>query len=125
MKSELPPLNISDETIGERIAQLRRERGLTQKELAQKIGIARTLVTEYEIGRLRLHDEMITRFALALGVSTDEILGLSSKKVPKNAPELKITKRIRNIEKLPLSQKKALLSTIDAYLRANEKKEEG
>ena len=120
-KSELPPLQLGNETIGQRIARLRKERGYTQKELAEKIGIERTRVTDYELRRLRLYDEMVSRFALVLGVSTDEILGLSVKPHSPNTPDLKITKRMHKIEKLPSYQKKSLLNTIDAYLKANKK----
>jgi transcriptional regulator with XRE-family HTH domain len=72
----LESLNLGNETIGQRIAIIRKAKNLTQKELAQKIGITRALVSNYEIGRIRLYDEMVTRFAIALEVSADEILGL-------------------------------------------------
>lgn len=58
MKTHLPPLPQNIGAVGERIAQLRKERGYTQKELAEKIGIERPLLTDYEIGRLRLSDEI-------------------------------------------------------------------
>jgi hypothetical protein len=77
------------------------------------------LVTDYETGRLRLNGEMVARFALALGVSSDLILGLSDSGVLSKQPDLKLTKRLRQIEDLPQHQKKSLLLTIDAYLKAN------
>jgi transcriptional regulator with XRE-family HTH domain len=43
-------------------------------ELADKIGILQTPVTDYENDRLRLTAEMAVRFALALDVSLDELL---------------------------------------------------
>ena len=120
-KLKLPPLQLGDEAIGQRIARLRKERGYTQKKVAEKIGIERTRVTDYELGRIRLYDEMVSRFAFALGVSTDEILGLTVSPHSSDKPDLKITRRMREIEKLPSSQKKSLLNTIDAYLKANKK----
>lgn len=119
-KSKLPPLNLSNETIGERIARIRKNRGLTQEQLATIIGIERSRLTAYEIGRLRLYDEMVARFALALNVSTDELLGVEDNGTEKEAFDLKLTKRLRAISELPQYQKKALLNTIDAYLKANE-----
>jgi len=38
-KFKLAPLQLGKETLGERIARLRKEKGYTQVELAQKIGI--------------------------------------------------------------------------------------
>jgi transcriptional regulator with XRE-family HTH domain len=119
LKAHLPPLPTGPETIGQRIVRIRKAQGLTQKQLAERIGIARSLVTDYEIGRLRLSGEMVVRFALVLGVSTDAILGLDGKLPIAQKPDLKLTKRLKEIEQLPARQKKSLLLTIDAYLKAN------
>ena len=82
-KPDLPPLDLRNgETIGERIAKMRKELGLTQDELGKKIGIKRTMVSDYEIGRAKLYDEMITRFAIILEVSTDYLLGLKDEPEP-------------------------------------------
>ena len=122
-KQKLPPLNPQKETIGNRIAKIRKKRGLTQKELAEKIGIDRTVVANYENNRIRLYDEMVARFSLALNVSSDEILGLQ-KPNSKNTqtPSLRITKRINAIEKLPENRKKSILRTIDDLLFASKSK---
>jgi transcriptional regulator with XRE-family HTH domain len=53
------------------VARLRKERGYTQVELADKIGIIQTIVSAIETNVLKLSAEMAVRFALALGVSTD------------------------------------------------------
>ena len=50
----LPPLNWGKESIGQRVAHIRQERGFTQVELAAKTGVLQTLVTDYETDRLRL-----------------------------------------------------------------------
>jgi len=124
MKSPLPPLDVQNaEPIGQRIVRARKSRGWTQQQLAELIGIARTLVTDYETGRLRLNDEMVARFARALGVSADFLLGLDASSQLPSDPDLKITKRLKEIERLPLRQKKSLLLTIDNYLKANQKED--
>ena len=61
---------------------------------------------------------MIARLALALGVTADELLGIKPAQNQTHQPKLKIQKRINAIEKLPTSQQKALLKTIDAFLKA-------
>jgi DNA-binding XRE family transcriptional regulator len=45
-KLKLPPLNISKESLGHRLARIRKEKGYTQAELAEKIGIIRGLVSD-------------------------------------------------------------------------------
>ena len=63
---------------------------------------------------------MIIRFALALDVSADRLLGL--KDLPNNGymPSLKILRRMKNVEELPTSQQKTLLKTIDTFLKAEQ-----
>ena len=82
-KPDLPQIDQANNiTIGQRIRELRIKKKYTQKELANIIGISRILVWNYENGRLRLYDEMVKRFAIALGVSTDYLLGLKDEPEP-------------------------------------------
>jgi transcriptional regulator with XRE-family HTH domain len=114
---ELPPLKLGKETIGQRIARLRKERGYTQAELAEKTGIIQALISDYELNKLRLHAEMVIRFAQALEVSTDELLGLSSKGKNGDKVSLRLLRRTKKIEELPSAQQKTLLKTIDTFLK--------
>lgn len=119
---KLAPLDLGNETVGLRIARLRKARGLTQTELAERIGIIQTLVSDYENENLRLSAEMAARFAQALAVSLDELMGL---KIPKRTAakagngelSLKLVRRLKGIEQLPPAQQKALLRTIDVFLQ--------
>jgi transcriptional regulator with XRE-family HTH domain len=104
--------------IGERLAKLRKIAGLTQKELAEKIGVTRTVITDYECGRVRIYDEMLARLANVLHTSADAILGIGTSKA-KDAPSLRISKRINDLEKLPEQKKKAILKTLDDLIKAN------
>ncbi len=120
-KLKLPPLNLGKETFGARLSRFRKEKGYTQVELGQKIGIGQTLITDYERNKLRPYHEMIIRFALALDVTTDELLGLKHSKRKGKGPSLKISRRLKKIEELSPSQQKFILKTIDSLLKASEK----
>lgn len=115
-KLKLPPID-TDESIGERLARIRKERGFTQVELAAKIGIIQSLVSSYESGALKLSAEMAIRFAQALGVGTDDVLMPPKKKAPQDKkPSRKILRRLEQIESLPRTQQIAVLKTIDNAL---------
>ena len=60
--------------IGKRIAELRRERGYNQEQLAEMAMINRVTLARYETGTIEPGAFAISRIADALGVSTDEIL---------------------------------------------------
>jgi len=114
---KLPPLH-TGETIGQRLTRIRKERGYTQVELAEKIGIIQSLVSSYESGALKLSAEMTVRFALALEVTTDDLL-MPAKKANRahgNKPSRKILRRLEKIETLPRTQQTAVLKTIDNAL---------
>jgi len=104
------------------LARLRKAKGLTQVALAKKIGIIQGLISDYELDKLRLHAEMLMRFALALGVSADEILGLKPTEGKTVKASFRMLERLEKIQKLSLTPRKALLKTIDMYLSAAEKK---
>jgi transcriptional regulator with XRE-family HTH domain len=105
-------------TIGKRLQSVRKRRGLTQKELADKIGMTREVVASYETGRSHLTATTLLDIAAVLRVTVNEILGLERKAV-----EVTITrrwaKRMDIIEGLPESVKKHILRTLDDVIKAN------
>ena len=104
------------ETIGERLARLRRERGLTQVEVAEKLNVAQPVVSDYERGELRLHGQLIVDLSHILGVSADELLGIEKPKSTAVIKNRRLRRRIQDLEHLPRRDQQALLRTIDAFL---------
>lgn len=64
--------------IGQRIAALRNQQGLTQEELAKRAGLQRTHVLRIEHGRYAVTLETIQAIAQALG-NTVDIVDLDNK----------------------------------------------
>ena len=110
--------------IAERLAALRRGRGITQVELAQKLGMPQGLVSNYENGEVLLHAELLAQFADALDVSADDLLGRQAKRrkaaavAPAPAVDRALAKRFALIQSLPRRDRDALARTIDAFLSA-------
>jgi transcriptional regulator with XRE-family HTH domain len=113
----LPPIDFGGETLGQRIARIRKERGFTQVELAAKIGIIQTIVSAIEGDERKLSAEMAVRFAQALGVSMDELLGPGRREKKERKPSRKILRRLERIETLPAHQQTTVLKSIDMMLR--------
>lgn len=65
---------------GERLRQLRLEKGLSQQELANRLKINRSTYARYELGKTQPDFETVSRIADFFAVSTDYILGRSAKK---------------------------------------------
>lgn len=68
---------------GDNIAEARKARGLTQEELANKIGISRPNMCRYETGSIKeIPDKMIMRIADALQVSPAYLRGYEGGTAP-------------------------------------------
>lgn len=106
-----------DESLGERVARLRREKGLTQEELAQALDVTQPVVSDYERGRLRLHGELIVALTEILGVSADDLLGLQTAKArPSAIKNRRLLRQVQELEKLPKRDQQAVIRTIEAFL---------
>lgn len=115
--------SVSDEPIHDRLAELRRERGLSQSEVADALELTQALVSNYEQGTRRLHAELIVRFAEFYEVSADDLLGI--KKKPKQNGKtdlgLHLLKRMQTIQKMPKQRQKEVLRSIDFVLNGASK----
>ena len=61
-----------------RVSMLRKEAGLSQKELAARLGVQPSVVSKYENGGIQLQEDTLRQLVIIFdGVSADFILGLS------------------------------------------------
>ena len=69
-------------TIGKRIAALRREKGLKQDELAEKLGVSAQAVSKWENDQTCPDISLLPLLAKTLGVSVDELLSGKQESAP-------------------------------------------
>jgi len=62
------------DTLGKRIAALRKEKGMTQEELAEKLGVSPQAVSKWENGQSCPDISLLPRLAAIFGVTTDLLL---------------------------------------------------
>ncbi|MEY8390415.1 XRE family transcriptional regulator [Lachnospiraceae bacterium] len=62
-------------TIGENIRKIRKEKGLTQKQLGERLNMTQSAIGQFENDKTSPKIETINRIASALGVSPYEMLG--------------------------------------------------
>lgn len=114
--------------IGKNIKALRKQCGWTQIDLAKKIGCSQELITFYERDIKKPSAEKIASLANAFNVTTNEIYGTNGKGLKKTdtatakVKNPKLWKRLEQIEKLPPSEKSAVVKMIDAMIDRNKKK---
>jgi transcriptional regulator with XRE-family HTH domain len=95
------------------IAELRKEKGWSQTELANESGVSREIIGKYERGEAVPSVDFAKRIADALGVSLDYLVGEGA-----NAKfDKKTLKRLEDIENLKENDKSCLNTIVDAFLR--------
>ncbi|MEN8905054.1 MAG: helix-turn-helix transcriptional regulator [Clostridiales bacterium] len=88
--------------LSNRIKLRRIEKKLSQKKLSKLIGLKESTISSYETGNSSPDVDKLKKIALALGTTTDYLIGLSNNKIGENiANDTKIV--IKTIEEKSLS----------------------
>jgi transcriptional regulator with XRE-family HTH domain len=95
--------------IGDRIRRLREQAGMSQEELANRLGVARPTVSQMENGQRKVSADDLTKLCSILQVPADVLLGIQGepvvsiqkgRKKRKKRASLRISVPQRNMEKL-------------------------
>lgn len=78
--------------LGENILKLRKKANFSQEELAEKIGVTRQTISNWELGETSPNPEQLKLLSKTLNISIDELLDNDIKQV--------IVERVSNTEKL-------------------------
>jgi transcriptional regulator with XRE-family HTH domain len=105
----------------ERLAKLRMEFNMTQKELADKIGVSRAAIGMYEIGRRDPDTDTIIKLTKIFGVSADYLMGISDIRNPYNNLNTS-SKNINTIEEPPLDEEYFTIEDLKAFIKERRKK---
>jgi len=121
-KQEQDEIKLGNALFGARLAKLRKEAGVTQVELAKKLGLTQSIVSRFEKGQRRMYDDMIAATAKILGVTPNDILGVGPCKPikPEEASlSRKMAKRLKIIESMPRRTQETVLDILDLAIKKN------
>jgi transcriptional regulator with XRE-family HTH domain len=107
---------------GARLAELRKERGFTQLELAEQAGLSRRMLAYYEGQSEHPPTTHLPSIARALGVTTDELLGLVAVKATARPKDSRLQRRMQEIEKLDAPDRRQVLQLLDAFIEKGQLK---
>lgn len=100
----------------QRLVSFRKAKGLTQKALADRVGIHVIQIHRYESGSSQPSLEVIKKLALALSVSTDALLFDEDERGP--GDDLRL--QFEAIKAMDDEDKKIIASLIDAYIKKHQ-----
>lgn len=70
-----------DYNFGNRLKELRIQKGLTQKELGERVGVTKSVISFYELRERTPSPDVLIKLASVFHVSADELLGIQKKEV--------------------------------------------
>lgn len=104
------------QALGLSIATLRKERGMTQGQLAEPLGVSQQHMASFEKGIRKLPASMLPLLAQLFGISVDELVGVKNTK-PKRGPMLKLQRQIEQLALLPKTKQRFVSDMLDTVIQ--------
>lgn len=115
--------NERNQIIAERIVAAREAKGVTAKELASKIGVSQSRLSNWENATNSVHADYIYMIASILDVSADYLLGISDARTPELSEITFAANTGISLEDLSEESQNKILDFIK-FMRAQEKADE-
>lgn len=111
-------------SLGEKIKQLRHEKGLSQTLLEKRSGVNSKLLSKYENGRIIPTADTLRKIAEGLDISADYLI---FDNVPKNGvsrlKDLELFEKFKEVEQMDAENKNMIKNLIDAVIIKNKVQE--
>lgn len=98
-------------SFGKRLLETRKKRGISQEELAEKLGTKGPAIGRYERDEMKPSIEAAAKIADILNVSLDYLVGKTDMELDKA-----MLKRIQLISKLPDKEKEYVFVFLDSFI---------
>jgi transcriptional regulator with XRE-family HTH domain len=107
---------------GTRLADLRRAAGLTQVELAKLVSETQQNITFWEHSDKPPRSDVLPKLAKVLGVSVEQLLGISPLADRRPGPVGKTQKAFEEVARLPRSQQDKIVEIVEALVNQFKRK---
>jgi len=108
-----------DASRAHQLSKLRKAAGLSQRELADALGVHRSNIGFWERTGVAPRGEVLPKMAEILGVSVDALLGENPKaKAAAAAPAGRARLAFNAVSKLPRTRQQKILDVVEALLKA-------
>ncbi len=101
---------------GERLFAARSATGLSQAQVAEKLGISQTAYADWERYSVALRPDQIEQLMEILNVSVEQLFGKDVAKQRSGGPKGKARRLFEEVSKLPRAQQKHVLTVVEAFV---------
>lgn len=110
---------------GERLHAAREAAGLSQAQVAQKLGITQTAYAVWERHPVALRPEQIMQVAALLGVSPEQLFGPGEAQRRHGGPTGKARRIFERVSQLPRATQQRILANVEDAITAYEVRRTG
>ena len=110
------PSNSKRPLFGERLFETREERGLSQAQVADKLGIAQQSYAAWERRTTALRPEQLIQLAELFGTTVDFLVGYKSTPKRKGGPVGRVNQVFEQVSKLPRHHQQKILDVVEALI---------
>jgi transcriptional regulator with XRE-family HTH domain len=109
-KKKRPPL-------ARHLVELRQAAGLTQMQLAEKVGVHHSTIAFWELSGTPPRGEVLPQLAKALGVSIEVLLNVSLPKTKTKPAKGRLQRVFEEASKLPRRQQEKVAEFLEAFVK--------
>lgn len=109
---------------GERVTQARQQAGLSQQQLAERLGTTQRVIAHWERAPVALRADQLAALASALGVTADYLVGRDSPKKRGSGPVGRARRLLETVSRLPRHQQQRIIDVVEALVAQHEQRAE-
>jgi len=106
--------------LGERAAAARQAAGLSQAQLAEKLGVSQQMVGYLELSPVAIRPELLAQLSEVLAVPVDQLLGIERKTARAPGPVGRARQIFERVSQLPRATQQRILANVEDALTAHE-----
>ena len=107
--------------LGQRIKKLRKDAGMSQSDLANKVGLSYAQIGRYELKGAQPSAEAIKKIAEVFGISPDYLInGSTDDKANSSLSDIELIQQFKAVEQLADDDKHVIKKLIEAFLIKTE-----
>ena len=106
--------------LGERISAARQASGLSQAQLAEKLGVSQQMVGYLELNPIAIRPELLAQLSEVLAVPVEQLLGIERKTPRLPGPVGKARQIFERVSQLPRATQQRILANVEDALTAHE-----
>jgi len=104
-------------TLGDRITELRKQKGWSQGDLAKKVGVSYTQMSRYEMGGVQPPANTLKKLADVLDTTVDYLVsGDKDEKVKASLKDAELLQQFKAVEQFADDDKTVIKKLIDAFI---------